>query len=901
MPDPVPDSPLPAAAARESQSYFETSFHASPALMSIARVSDYKLLEVNNAFLRACGYTREEALGRTTLELDLWVEPAQRNEFLRRVHQEGQVRDFEAEFRNRTGEVCTLLINADCFNLHGEACMLTVAIDITDRRRRDQVQTATYQISRVVLAGGDLPALFAGVHRIIAGLMPAANFYVALLDDLGHELAFPYFVDEHVPSAPTRPLGNGFTEYVLMAAQPVLVTSDQLAVRLAARGQYLPVDRPAALRMGAPLLDGGHPIGVIALQDYHDQKAYDSHDLELLNFVAEQTALAVRRRQAETALERAEQNYRSIFVNALEGLYISSPEGKFLRANPALARMFGYASPKALLAAINDIKRQIYVQSRRRDEFFTLIQQSDEVTDFESEVFRQDGVKFWISESVRVVRNPDGSIDHFEGVAIDITQQREAARVLEAAKDASDAASRAKSYFLASVSHELRTPLNGILGYTQILRRDSALSTRQREGIRVIHESADHLLALINDVLDLSKIEAGRIELHAVDFDLWEFAAGIERVFLTRAREKTLLFETALADNLPAWVRGDEQRLRQIVFNLVANAVKFTARGGVVFSVTRGERPDDIRFSVSDTGPGIAAEDITQLFEPFTQVSKQNSQSTGTGLGLAISRSLVEKMGGRLHVESKPGWGSRFWFDTTLPITAAAPDSVSATRRVLGYDGPVRHVLVVDDNTANRAVIVAMLAPLGFELVEAADGRAALEAFAAAQFDLVLMDLRLPGGIDGLEATRRIRAQPAGTPTRLKIVAVSASAYDIDRRECFLAGCDDFLAKPFREEELWLALERALGLHWRLAEVEETRSPFPSVLHPPSAAEAQAIHDLATQGDVVGIRERAQSLLAADPKLAPFAQGVLELAARFKMKAVRQFVARYLPENRPDA
>jgi CheY-like chemotaxis protein len=296
---------------------------------------------------------------------------------------------------------------------------------------------------------------------------------------------------------------------------------------------------------------------------------------------------------------------------------------------------------------------------------------------------------------------------------------------------------------------------------------------------------------------------------------------------------------------------------------------------------------------VSDTGPGISADDIKKLFEPFSQVGNQaTAAATGTGLGLAISRSLVERMGGRLHVESQPGWGSRFWFEVPLPAatsTTLAPST--APRRVLGYDGPRRRVLVVDDNATNRSVMVDMLAPLGFELAEAVDGAEALAQAERFKPDLVLMDLRLPGGIDGLEATRRLRTTPFGRAAR--IVAVSASAYDLDRTECFAVGCDAFLAKPFREEELWSTVERSLGLAWRIGDPEETRTPFPAVVFAPPAADAEALYELAAKGDVVGIRAHATALAERDPQLAPFAQSVLDLAARFKMKAIRQFVTRY--------
>jgi CheY-like chemotaxis protein len=274
--------------------------------------------------------------------------------------------------------------------------------------------------------------------------------------------------------------------------------------------------------------------------------------------------------------------------------------------------------------------------------------------------------------------------------------------------------------------------------------------------------------------------------------------------------------------------------------------------------------------------------------------NRANVAGAGTGLGLAISRSLVERMGSQLKVESRPGWGSRFWFDVTLPRVAAAPTpaaAASAGCRIIGYKGARRRVLVVDDNSANRGVLVDMLEPLGFDVLSTADGASALTEAKRFRPDLVLMDLRLPGGIDGLEATRRLRRTDRGTAMR--IIAVSASAYDFDRSECFAAGCDDFLAKPFREEELTGMIERALKLTWKYADPDAPCGSPARALHAPPAAEAKALYELAARGDVVGLRERAQALMTSDPKYAAFAQDVLDLAARFKMKAVRQYVARY--------
>jgi len=229
---------LSEASRRESQTFFEKSFEANPAFMTIARISDGKLIEVNPAFVRGSGYSREEALGRSTLELNLWVRPEQRNDFLAKMQAEGRVRDYVADFRAKSGEVRTMLLNADVIHIDGPPCMVTVAIDITERQRREQVQAATYEISQAVLAGGDLCALFKEMHRIVGGLMPARNFYIALLSPDGSELSFPFFVDEHVPSAPPRKPGNGFSEYVLFTAEPLLATADELVQLLAARGFY---------------------------------------------------------------------------------------------------------------------------------------------------------------------------------------------------------------------------------------------------------------------------------------------------------------------------------------------------------------------------------------------------------------------------------------------------------------------------------------------------------------------------------------------------------------------------------------------------------------------------------------------------------------------------------------
>ena len=880
------------AVRRESEEYFAKSFHASPARMALASLEDGRIIEANHAFLEASGYSREEVIGSTSLDLGLWANPNERVALITRLKETGAVRDLEAMFRPKVGEPRYVLVNADAFEMRGRRCMLITAIDLTERRRRERVQEATYRISQAVLSGGSLDALFAELHRIIGTLMPARNFYVALCSPDHSLITFPYFVDEVVSEAPPRRPGNGFTEHILRTGRPAMMSAPELHATLSVLGPYQPLDRPAAQRLGAPLIIGGQAAGVIALQDYDNAIAYGAEELRLLMFVADQAALAVQRRQADEAMRRAEQQYRGIFENAVEGLYQSTPDGRFLRANRALAQLLGYDSVANLIASVNDIGHQIYVDPARRAQFMELIQGRDAIADFESDVRRADGTVIRLSESIRVVRNAAGEISHFEGVAIDITAVHEHARVLREARDAADTANRAKSQFLASMSHELRTPLNGILGYTQILRRDAALNDQQRAGVDVIHQSGEHLLALINDVLDLAKIEARRFELHPVDFDLPDFVRGVSGFFQPRARDKSLLLETTLSGALPRIVRGDVQRLRQVCYNLLGNAIKFTQRGSVIFTVERAGGL--VRFSVSDTGPGISPADQGRLFEPFAQIGDPTHHAEGTGLGLNVSRGIVEQMGGRLSVETRSGWGSRFFFDIPLPAGEAgqaAPVAVSVGR-VKGYAGPRRKVLVADDHAPNRDLLHDLLEPLGFEVRSAPDGAAALEQAREWRPDLIALDLKMPR-LDGFAAARAIREiLPAGTT---RIIGMSASAFDSDRQACLDAGCEDFLPKPLREAQLLGTIERLLGLTWEYVDptASETLSPFPGMELAPDAADVEAIHELASKGDVVAVRTYAQKLAERDARFAPFAQAITGLAARFKMKAIRQFVGRY--------
>jgi CheY-like chemotaxis protein len=392
---------------------------------------------------------------------------------------------------------------------------------------------------------------------------------------------------------------------------------------------------------------------------------------------------------------------------------------------------------------------------------------------------------------------------------------------LSIAKERADVANKAKSSFLASMSHELRTPLNAILGYAQIMARDPTLDHKHGRSLSVIRHSGEHLLALIDDILDLSRVEAGRLELVPSPVELRPFLALVGDAVRVKAEEKGLRFACDASDELPAIVRADARRLRQVLLNLLGNAVKFTRAGSVGLRVrpsNAGASHATLRFEVHDTGPGIAQENLEAIFRPFEQVGDYSSRASGAGLGLAISRQLVRLMGGEIRVESAPGQGSLFWFELRLPVEHAGIQEAVNFGVIVGYQGARRRIMVVDDVAENRGLLVYLLSALGFVVEEAVDGRDCLGKAGLAPPDLVLMDSVMPV-MSGAQATRRLHAMPG--LGAVPVIAVSASAAATDESSSKEAGASVFVAKPVDIDLLLEHVGRLLGLTW----IRESRAP----------------------------------------------------------------------------
>lgn len=396
-----------------------------------------------------------------------------------------------------------------------------------------------------------------------------------------------------------------------------------------------------------------------------------------------------------------------------------------------------------------------------------------------------------------------------------------------AAQKAAETANQTKSVFLANMSHELRTPLNAILGFSQLMARDEGLSARQQEYITIVNQSGEHLLTLINDILDITKIEAGRVTVDIQHVDLFDLLDTLENMVQLKAREKGLQLDFYQAPHTPRFIKTDEVKLRQILINLLHNAIKFTAAGQVALRVRLNDEPKSansntrLRFEIEDTGPGISPEELDNLFEAFVQTKAGQSAQEGTGLGLAISRQFVRMLGGELTVTSVPGHGARFQFEIEAEALEGEAISKSPVRRIAGLvpGQPTYRILIADDKWNNRQLLVALLEPYGFALQEAGNGQEALDQWRAWQPHLIFLDIRIPG-LDGLEVARQIKATPQGQQT--VIIFISASSLTWNQQEtALIAQCDDFIAKPFREQEVFEKLGRHLGVRYHYHPTEE--------------------------------------------------------------------------------
>ncbi|MEM8675371.1 MAG: ATP-binding protein [Cyanobacteria bacterium P01_G01_bin.67] len=560
----------------------------------------------------------------------------------------------------------------------------------------------------------------------------------------------------------------------------------------------------------------------------------------------------------QIALKQSEAEFRKTFEQAKVGITHVALDGRFLKVNSALCEFLGYGSQELLAIKFQDIT---YPEDLALDDKYVpqVIAEEIESCTYEKRYIHADGSIVWANLTFCLVKAEGEAASYFIAIVEDINDRKRGEISLQQA-------SQAKDTFIAHMSHELRTPLNSVIGFSNILKQDPDLTARQLKSINIINQSRQHLLTLINDVLDLSKLNANKLKLLYSDLDLINFLHDITSLFQIRAPEKGLEFMTQISTDLPAVVSADETRLRQVLLNLLSNAIKFTNTGSVKFSVdcsTSNENINKISFQVEDTGRGIATDECGIVFAPFGQI---NQNAEGTGLGIPICQNILELMNSELHLESKLGQGSIFWFELELEVISSSPTigfAESKTPQWLVLSQPIK-VLVVDDNEDNRILLVEYLRPLGFIVKEADNGQTGLAIAEDFNPDVILLDLLMPV-MDGREMSDRIRQYPQLKDTL--VVVISANTKSIINSSDL--KCDGILAKPLDFAKLLKLLARHLELDWQPLQL---KSGSNNSLILPELDELNQLLELANSGNMDGLLEQINLLAAADSRYNDFAQ-----------------------------
>ncbi|AFZ08760.1 multi-sensor hybrid histidine kinase [Oscillatoria nigro-viridis PCC 7112] len=889
------------AQLRLSEEKFAKAFRSSPNPITITRLNDGRYLEINEAFCQTIGYSAAEILDRTALDLNLWQNIPARAELFKMLDETKIVLNYEFDFRTKIGELRTGLLSAEIIDIHGETCVISVIQDISDRKLAEEKLRA-------------VAASLAAAQRIARVGNWECDFS-ANTTTWSEELSRIFGIDLTQP-APTL---TEFSQYVHPDDRQKWQTTIDTAI---ASGQSYTLEY-RILRPEPKIAADNSPSQI---SEAGFIRYIEARGEVVVNQEGEVTKLFTTlmditpRKLAEIALAESEEKYRHLVETSQDIIWSCNAEGHITFVNQAVKQIYGYEPEEMLGCSFSD-----FLAPGEIDWKWELQQRlltGKTVFQYENIVLGKDGRKIDVNTKAIARMDAEGNIIGTTGTASDITERKQAEIVLQKAKEEADRANRAKSEFLSNMSHELRTPLNAILGFSQLLARDPDLGADQQQYLGIITQSGEHLLVLINNILQMSKIEVGLVTLNNSTFDLHKMLKNTENMLKLQAEKKGLQLIFDCPPDLPQYIETDESKLRQVLINVVANAIKFTAEGGVNLRVKHeglktknyGDIPPSesccLLFEVEDTGSGISAEEMENLFKPFAQTESGKKAQEGTGLGLPISKQFVQLMGGKMTVTSTLGRGSIFRFDVKVSLPNAVEIQVAQTaRRVVGLEPgqPEYRILAVDDRLESRLLLVRMLTSLGFAVQEAENGVQAVEMWSSWEPHLIWMDMRMPV-MDGYEATKQIKAHLKGQAT--VIIALTASAFDEERSVILSAGCDDFVAKPFREQVILEKMAKYLGVRY-VYDREASLSPDAAVSAEVSTATetadlaftlntsflesmpAEWVDELYSAADAVDNEEIFRLLLSIPPINASFGSAIADLANNFRCDRIIDLIEEF--------
>jgi PAS domain S-box-containing protein len=874
------------AELRDSEQRYRGLFDGIP--VGIYRTTPAGQVEdANLALVQMMGYPDREDYLRTELS-SVYVNLGDREKWQTLMEREGIVRDFEVQLRRYDGQIIWANDTARAvIDDSGQVRHYEGTIEDVTERKRAQEELQKYQEHLEEL-----------VEERTAELQESEERYRTLFDGV------PVGLYRNTPEGKLLDANLALVQMLGYESREELLEIDTIAIHYIdpkGRERWKEVmDREGVVRdfeiYGRTLSGeiGWYSDTARAVKDEHGNTLYYEGSVENIT----------RRKKYEEEIRYQKEYFEALFVNSPTAILTVDLDGNVVAWNPHAEKLFGYSQQEAIGKNIDSLVADhpsVIEEAKGFTERALLSKGLEGRVHAVTKRTHKDGTLVDV-ELLSVPVIVSGEVIGFIGIYHDIRELQEARR-------AAEAANQAKSVFLANMSHELRTPLNAILGFSQLMERDTSLNQDQKEYLGIINHSGEHLLSLINDVLEVSKIEAGQITFIKKSFDLYHMLDSLREMFNLRTEQKGLELNIERTPQVPQFIISDEGKLRQVLSNLLGNAIKFTREGSVSLRVWLTSREHDkhtLHFSVEDTGPGIPQDELANVFEPFVQVSPDDQFQEGSGLGLTISQQHVRQLGGELTADSEIGVGSIFEFDIPveygddiLVTTQPERKAIKLAPHQRADDGDPFRLLIAEDKESNRLLLSKLLDSLGFEIRAVVDGQGAVEVWKQWKPHLIWMDMRMPV-MDGYQATRIIKASPEVETT--KIIALTASAFEEDRERVLSEGCDDFLRKPFRAEEVYDLLVKHLGVQF----IYEDESEYPSE----SQEGTGKIHQQANLQETLEnlplelLAELQAATIKADPEQIKsivegtreenpeFADEMVELVENFEYKTVLNLIER---------
>jgi PAS domain S-box-containing protein len=769
-----------------------------------------KFVEVNTALVNMFGYNSKEELLAIDIKRDLYFDIKDR-EFGQQ--EENQEKRSMIPMRKKDGSAVWVEDSGNVIKDSNGTVIFHEGIlrDVSERKKASLIQRVLLKISEEGYKIQKLRNFNEFIKIELGQLIDTTNFYIAFYNEGKQTISIPFISGEEADEE--FPIGKSMTGYLIKSNKPLLVKSKEYK-KLIASGDIELIGTFPKAWLGVPLKVNEKVIGAIVVQSYNDKNAYQKKDIELLEFVSTHISLAVQRKKIEHEMAVSKEVLRKVLDNIPIKVFWKDKELNFLGCNSAFLNQISIDSEKEVIGKTGfDFYDRKDAEKYRKDD--VAIMQSGMPRLKYQESNTVNGKERWFKTSKLPFYDKNGEVIGVIGTSDDITERKETELKLKKATEEAIEANLSKSTFLSNMSHEIRTPMNAILGYSQLLQDDDNLTKTQQENLKTINRSGEHLLELINDILDMSKIEAGRVTLKQADFNFIELLKEVEQLFKLKSEQKNIDFSFILDEKIPKAIVADESKVKQVIINLIGNALKFTSKGFVKVTVETGLN-NTMSVKIKDSGKGILKEEQETIFKPFEQAKKGEKVKGGTGLGLAISKKLSNLMEGDIVVDSDQGKGAefRFSFKYSVGNESKLAENIKMLKvEALSPEMIGLKVAIVDDRFENRDILYKKLNPLGFDTRMAEDGQEAVDLYKAWKPDIVLMDVVMPI-MNGVEATRQILELAKKNKHEVKIFVVSASALESEQKEIMEIGATIFIKKPVKFDELLAEMHDKAGVQF---------------------------------------------------------------------------------------